>query len=117
MERSGGDEFVGFLDIGDDIGGLPQRIGRYRLPADGPVSALARAGHADDVEFHMAAKRMTLKGVSDPALDLIDGRRCFCKKRLEIHVTPPATAASLARATVLQTAFDMNLGGAWLIAG
>jgi hypothetical protein len=65
----------------------------------------------------MAAERMTLKSVSDPALDLVDGGRCLFKKRLEIHVTPPATATSPARATVRRTALDMNLAGAWLMAG
>jgi hypothetical protein len=40
----GGDQFVGILDIGDDIGGFPQRIGRNGVPGDGPVSAFKDPG-------------------------------------------------------------------------
>ena len=85
-------KIVGVLDIGDDIGRLPQRIGRDRLQTDGPVVALAGAGHADDVEFHAAAQRVALERVADPGPDLLEGCRGLCKKCLEIYVPSPSTA-------------------------
>jgi hypothetical protein len=85
-----GNELVGILNIGNDIGRLPQRIRCDRLPADGPVSAFGGTGHADDIELHISAKRVALKRISDPAPDLIEGHWRFFKERLEVHVTPPA---------------------------
>src|ERR1700716_3734673 len=84
-------KLVGILDIGHDIGRLPQRIGPDRLQTDGPVS-LAAARHADDVELNAAAQRMPLQRVGDAGPDLIEGCRSFCKERLEIHVGSPSTA-------------------------
>jgi len=99
-DRSGRDgEFVGILDVGHDIGRLPQRVGSDRLQADGPVAALAGARHADDVELHVAAQRMALKGVSDPVLDLVEGCRRFRKECLEIHVDPLQPQPGVAPAT------------------
>src|SRR6202035_1115084 len=92
-QKSGrGREIVGLLDVGDDIGRLPKGIRRDRPQADGPVAAPAGAGHADDVELHIAAQRMPLKGIGDPGPDLLDGGRGLCKECLEIHVAFPWTA-------------------------
>src|SRR4051794_10682923 len=82
-------EIVGILDVGDDFGGLPQRVGGDRPQADGPV-ALVGAGHADDVEFYAAAQRMPLERTGNPRLDFFEGGRRFCKKRLEIHPALPS---------------------------
>src|ERR1700712_1685724 len=82
--RSG--EIIGLLDIGDDIGGFPERIGGDRAQADGPV-AFAGAGHADDVEFDVAAERMPVEGPGHPPLDLVEGRRGLCKIRIEVQVS------------------------------
>lgn len=90
-------EIVGFLDIGDDIGGLPQRIGRDRPQADGPVAALAAAGHADDVELDAAAQRMPLKRVGDPGPDLVEGCWRLRKECLEIQVASPFLTGGLWR--------------------
>src|SRR5207244_3723792 len=47
-KKSGrGGQIIGFLDVGHDIGRLPERVGRDRAQADGPV-AFAVARHADD---------------------------------------------------------------------
>src|SRR5947199_10658667 len=83
-----GAKIVGILDVGDDVGGLPQRVGGDRPQADGPV-AFAGAWHADDVEFDAPAERMPLQRVVDPRLDLLESGRSFCKKRIELHLAPP----------------------------
>ena len=53
-----GQEVVCLLDVGDDVGGFPERVGRDRAQADGPVPAPGGARHADDLELHVAAERM-----------------------------------------------------------
>src|SRR4051794_30259887 len=94
-----GGEIIGLLDIGDDIGGLPERIGGDRAQADGPV-ALAGAGHADDIEFDVAAERMPVKGPGYPPFDLVEGRRGLCKILLKVqvsvHVSPFAWRSAAA---------------------
>src|SRR5260370_2840189 len=87
-------ELVGFLDVGDDIGGLPQRIRRARPQADGPVAAPAGPRHADDVELHVAALWMPRQRIGDPGPELLEGCGALCVKCLEIHVPFPSTAAS-----------------------
>src|ERR1700730_16861339 len=105
-------EVVGLLDVGDDIGGLPQRVGRDRPQADGPV-ALGCPGHADDVELHVTAQRMPLERIGDPGPDLLDARRSFCEKRFEIHVASPSTPV---RGWPLPKALDTIVGARWLMA-
>src|SRR5213075_1242298 len=65
-------QFVGLLDVGNDIGRFPQRIGLDRLQGDGPVAlvALAAAGQADDLEFDTAAQRMPIERKHYPPGDL-----------------------------------------------
>src|SRR5712671_1748224 len=87
---------LGILDVGDDFGGFPQRVGGDRPQADGPVS-LAGAGHADDVEFHAAAQRMPFKRVVDPCPDFLEGGGSLCKKRLEIHLASSLRCREAAR--------------------
>lgn len=42
VKASGRDnELVGLLNVGNDVGGLPHRVARNRMQADGPVSTLA----------------------------------------------------------------------------
>src|SRR5258708_18293576 len=82
----------GMVDVGNDLGGIPQGIGRYRPQADGPVAALAGAGHADNVELHAAAERMPLQRAGDPGPDLVEGCGRFCKECL--HVASPLSAVS-----------------------
>ena len=53
-----------------------------QLPLRGP-------GHADDVEFDVAAKRVPVERISHPPLDLREGRRGFGKIPIEIHFAPP----------------------------
>jgi hypothetical protein len=69
-----------------------------RLQTDGPIAAPGGTGHPEDVELHVAAKRMAGKRVAHPVPDLHEGRRGPCKQRLKIHraslPNPPAGAAS-----------------------
>src|SRR5437588_8416132 len=80
-------QIIGFLDVGHDVGCFPQRVGGHRPQADGPI-AFSGAGHADDVEFDIAAERMPLQRAADPPFDLVDGRRGFCVKLIEVHIRP-----------------------------
>src|ERR1700726_4088654 len=111
-------EVVGVLDIGNDIGRFPQRVRRDRAQANGPVAALAGAGHADDVELHAAAQRMALECVGDPGPDLVEGCGRFCKEGLEIHVASLQwrSSAPARRASGEQPQTSM-LGRVWLMAG
>jgi hypothetical protein len=58
---------------------------------------------------------VALKRKGDPVLDLVEGRRRFRKKRVEIHVDPlkPRFWAPLAPAT---RALDIIFGVSWLTA-
>ena len=87
--------------------------GRDRFQADGPV-ALAGAGHADDVEFDAAAKRMPGQRISHPPLDFIEGRRGFGKISIEIHLAPPVCDRPAVAAGHPQ---GLLLGPIWLTAG
>src|ERR1700730_451514 len=78
-QKSGcGSQFVGSLDVGHNIRGLPNSAGFNRLQADCPVSTPACTGHADDVELHVPAQRMPLQGVGHTPPDFVEcGRRFF----------------------------------------
>src|ERR671915_292928 len=86
-------QFIGLLDIGNDIGSFPEGVGGDLLQGDGPV-ALAVARHADDVEFDTAFDlpsvrpwRRTIVGVIvgadmvNGSLSLRNGRRRDPSKR------------------------------------
>src|SRR3954469_8634889 len=49
-------QLVSRLDIRDDVGRIPDRVGRDRAHADGPVAAAAGARRADDVELDIATQ-------------------------------------------------------------
>jgi len=82
-------QFVGLLNVGNDIGRLPQGIRLDRLQRDGPV-VLAVAGHADDVEFDAAAQRMAVERKHHPPPDLLKGRLGFAKIPVHIHFCAPS---------------------------
>src|SRR3977135_685735 len=99
--------------MGDDIGGFPGRVGGARAEADGPV-AFSGAGHADDVEFDVAAERMAVERTRHPPLDLIEGCRRLGEK-LEVHIAPSSVAVSPAVAA--DHPLGLLLGRFWLMAG
>src|SRR5262249_16931401 len=91
MKTSGSAELVGVLDIGDDVGGFPQRAGLDRPQADRPVAAPRGPGRGYDVELDLAAQRMTLERKGDAGLDLVQRGRRLRKNRLEVHQPSPVT--------------------------
>src|SRR3569832_803634 len=69
-----GTQIIGGLDIGYDIGSIPDSCRLQRMQADGPIAASGRPRHADDVELDLAAHRVALQRVADPDPDLVE--RC-----------------------------------------
>jgi hypothetical protein len=81
-------QFIGCLDIGYDIRGLPNSLGFNRLQAYRPSSTRTCAGYADDVELNVPAHWMPLQGIGDAPPDLVERSRRFSRKPLEIHRAP-----------------------------
>src|SRR5437899_11263202 len=92
LESGRGGQIVGFLDVGDDLMGLEQRVRTHRFQAHRPV-APAGAGHADDLEFDLTAERMAGQRIGHPPADLLDRGRPFRPNRFEVHVHPSPSAA------------------------
>ena len=74
-------------------------------------------GHADDVEFDVAAQRVPVERPGDPVPDLVDGGRGFRKQRLGIRSRIPSNGGLADRPAAisgdrLSTGF---LGMGWLM--
>ena len=61
-----------------------------------PSSCSCGSGHADDVEFDIAAARVTRQRVVDPPLDFLDVAGGLCEDRLEVHVASPCPVPAVA---------------------
>ena len=74
----------------------------------------AAAGHADDVEFDVAAQRMPIERKAHPPPDFLEGRRGFGKIPIEIHFAPPHLRS--ARPWRRDHPLGLLLGPIWLTA-
>src|SRR5689334_15498187 len=93
-------QFVGFLDVGYDLGGLPQRSRSDGLQGDGPVAG-AVAGQADDFELDASAQRVAVECKGHPPGEVSEGRPGLGGViTIEIHFSPLLQPPALWRRTM-----------------